>query len=122
MLEIITGFFLNISNEIATWWARQTAYNLWWHAFGGVAQTLFFSRWLVQWFMSERAQKSVVPVVFWFLSFLGGLMMLIYVTHLGSPVLMIGQAVGLSVYARNIILINREKASEADDVVKVPAE
>ena len=36
-----------------------------WLAVGLIGQGLFASRFLVQWWASERARRSVVPVMFW---------------------------------------------------------
>ena len=115
-------FFQHLFSGISSWWSNQSTSDILWHLFGLLAQAMFFSRWLVQWIMSERAQKSVVPVMFWFLSLLGGIMMLIYVTYLGSPALMIGQAVGLTVYFRNIMLISKENRQREEGMSNVPAE
>ncbi len=75
---------------------------------GIVGQCLFFSRFLVQWLASERVGHSTVPVVFWYLSFVGGLMLLVYAVSRHDPVIAVGQFVGLFVYARNLILIHRK--------------
>ncbi len=115
-------FFQYLLSGVGQWWNNQSSSDILWHVFGFVAQAMFFSRWLVQWIMSERAQKSVVPVIFWFLSLFGGIMMLIYVTYLGSPALIIGQAVGLTVYIRNIMLIGRERKESREAALSVAAE
>lgn len=118
MIEFLQQFL----SAIQTWWQSQSSEDVLWHAFGLLAQAMFFSRWLVQWIVSERAKKSVVPVMFWFFSFIGGIMMLVYVTYLGSPALIIGQAIGLIVYSRNIYFIWSHKNTQADEMAKVPAE
>ena len=118
LLEIIQ----QLGTGVVNWWDSQSTADLAWHAFGFAAQGMFFSRWLVQWIISERAQKSIVPVVFWFLSLVGGFMMFIYVTHLGSPALMVGQAIGMIVYFRNIVLVKREQREAAIDMVKAVVE
>ncbi|MBL8349409.1 MAG: lipid-A-disaccharide synthase N-terminal domain-containing protein [Burkholderiaceae bacterium] len=79
--------------------------------FGG--QALFSARFLVQWVASERAKRSVVPELFWYLSVAGGLTLLIYAIYREDPVFMLGQASGLAIYARNLWLIHREKRSAA---------
>lgn len=48
-----------------------------------------------------------MPDVFWYLSVLGGVILLVYATYRRDPVFIIGQAVGLLVYSRNIWLIHR---------------
>ena len=52
-----------------------------WLVVGAVAQTLWSSRFLVQWIASEKAENSVIPVGFWFLSIAGGL---IFVLAMGA--------------------------------------
>jgi lipid-A-disaccharide synthase-like uncharacterized protein len=72
----------------------------------------------VQWLSSEREKKSVVPVAFWYLSIAGGLALLIYAVHREDPVFMLGQALGLFVYVRNLQLIRRN-ALEATARLKI---
>lgn len=80
-----------------------------WIIFGLAAQGCFFLRFLVQWIYSERRKRSVIPVYFWYLSLIGGLGILIYSIHIMDIVFIIGQGMGLLVYARNLILIHGEK-------------
>lgn len=77
---------------------------------GLAGQTLFFSRFLVQWIASEKQQASVVPLSFWYLSIGGGLLLLLYALWRKDPVITLGQAIGLLVYGRNLMLIYRQKA------------
>jgi lipid-A-disaccharide synthase-like uncharacterized protein len=83
-----------------------------WLIFGLAAQGCFFFRFFVQWIASERRKKSVIPIHFWYLSVLGGLGLLIYSIHIMDPVFIIGQSLGILIYARNLILIHREKHAE----------
>jgi len=80
-----------------------------WLVTGFVAQLIFSLRFIVQWIASERAGKSVMPVAFWFISLLGGFMLLAYAIHRQDPVFILGQAAGVVVYFRNLVLIYREK-------------
>jgi lipid-A-disaccharide synthase-like uncharacterized protein len=82
-----------------------------WFAVGMFGQVFFASRFFVQLFYSEKAKKSVMPVAFWYISIVGGLITLVYSVRLGQMGLpfFIGQVGGLAVYARNLILIHREK-------------
>ena len=77
---------------------------------GMLGQVLFFSRFLVQWIASEKKGRSVVPLSFWYLSIGGGFLLLIYAIWRKDPVITLGQAVGLFVYVRNLMLIHRRKA------------
>ncbi len=80
-----------------------------WLAFGFLGQALFTGRMLAQWISTERKRQSVVPVVFWWLSLFGGVILAIYFLRRGDPVGSIGQLAGLVVYARNLTLILRPR-------------
>lgn len=80
-----------------------------WLTFGFLAQAIFMSRMLVQWIATERARSSVVPAGFWWLSLVGGLMLLTYFLRRGDPVGVAGQAFGVVVYSRNLLFIVRER-------------
>jgi lipid-A-disaccharide synthase-like uncharacterized protein len=84
-----------------------------WIALGFIAQFAFTMRFLVQWIASERAGRSVVPVAFWFFSIGGGLLLLVYAIKRQDPVFIAGQALGLFIYARNLMLIFRPKRGAA---------
>ena len=81
----------------------------WWVVLGFTAQAAFASRFIVQWIASERAGRSYVPVAFWYLSIIGGVLLLTYAIYRVDPVFILGQATGLIVYSRNLILIHRAK-------------
>lgn len=78
----------------------------WWVLLGFSGQLLFSMRFIVQWVMSERARKSVMPVAFWYFSLAGGVVLLSYAIYRRDPVFMFGQGLGLIVYARNLWLIH----------------
>jgi len=80
----------------------------WWVIFGLAGQLLFMGRFLVQWIASERARKSVVPVAFWYFSIGGGLILLSYAIYRADPVFILGQSLGVFIYARNLWLIRAE--------------
>lgn len=77
---------------------------------GFLGQLLFSSRFIVQWIASERARNSVMPVVFWWLSLAGGATLLSYAIWRMDPVFIMGQGMGLVVYARNLFLIRSATA------------
>jgi len=76
-----------------------------WLVIGFLAQAMFTMRFIIQWIASERAGKSIVPVAFWYFSFFGGAMLLSYAVYRMDPVFILGQAMGLFVYSRNLYLI-----------------
>jgi lipid-A-disaccharide synthase-like uncharacterized protein len=78
-----------------------------WVGIGFFGQALFFGRWLVQWIASERNAESRVPVSFWYMSLIGGLITLAYAIYRRDPVFISGQGLGTVVYVRNLILIHR---------------
>jgi lipid-A-disaccharide synthase-like uncharacterized protein len=80
---------------------------LWWVLLGLTAQIVFGMRFIVQWWVSEKAGRSTVPLSFWYLSLAGGILMLAYAIYRWDPVFMLGQALGLAVYVRNLVLISR---------------
>jgi lipid-A-disaccharide synthase-like uncharacterized protein len=76
---------------------------------GFLGQLLFSARFLVQWLASERAGRSVVPELFWWLSLLGGAMLFAYAVLRRDPVFIIGQGSGLAIYLRNLAMIRRSR-------------
>ena len=84
-----------------------------WLAIGFLGQACFASRFLVQWLMSERAGRSVVPRAFWYLSIAGGAIVLSYAIWRRDPVFIAGQSAGLFVYLRNLTLLWREDRAAA---------
>ncbi|MBM4126622.1 MAG: lipid A biosynthesis protein [Nitrospira sp.] len=78
-----------------------------WLGIGFFGQALFFGRWLVQWIASEKKSESQVPVSFWYMSLIGGLITLAYAIYRRDPVFIAGQGVGSVVYIRNLMLIHR---------------
>jgi lipid-A-disaccharide synthase-like uncharacterized protein len=84
-----------------------------WLLIGFLGQGLFASRFIIQWFQSERAGRSVIPIAFWYCSLAGGAVTLAYTIYLHSVPLALGQASGLVVYSRNLYLISRERRGGA---------
>ncbi len=76
---------------------------------GFLGQGVFASRFIVQWIYSERKGESLVPVVFWYLSILGGLGLLTYAIFRKDPVIIVGQIFGILIYSRNLYLIHFNK-------------
>lgn len=78
-----------------------------WVGIGFLGQGVFFTRWVVQWLASERSARSHVPVAFWYLSLVGGLITLAYAIYRKDPVFIAGQSIGAFVYLRNLMLLSR---------------
>ncbi len=83
-----------------------------WLVLGFFAQGAFASRFLVQWIASERRKRSVIPKVFWYLSIAGSTLLLAYAVYRHDPVFIAGQAGGLLIYVRNLMLLSRRAPGE----------
>jgi|TARA_B100001059_G_C17685195_1_gene501920 lipid-A-disaccharide synthase-like uncharacterized protein len=83
-----------------------------WVSFGTLGQLIFFSRWIIQWLSSEKSKSSIIPVAFWWCSLAGGIITLVYANHIGSFPFMLAQAIGITVYSRNLLLIYRRKSEK----------
>ncbi|MFT6071715.1 MAG: lipid-A-disaccharide synthase-like uncharacterized protein [Alphaproteobacteria bacterium] len=99
-MDILYQFFNDIINQLHDPWK----------IFGIAAQSLFMMRFVVQWVASERAQKSVVPVYFWYLSILGALCLLVYGIREREIVIIMGQSLPIIIYVRNLHLIYKRNA------------
>ncbi len=84
-----------------------------WVLIGLAGQGLFFVRWLVQWFSSEKQRRSVIPISFWYLSMFGAAVLLAYSIYREDPVFIMGNLFNSAVYARNLYLIHRSRAEDA---------
>ncbi len=84
-----------------------------WLLLGIVGQGLFTMRFLVQWLSSEREGRSVVPVAFWFFSIAGGLITLVYGLAKREPIIIMGQALSIIIYVRNLMLIAKDRRGKA---------
>ena len=80
-----------------------------WLALGFAGQALFSARFLVQWVSSERHRRSVIPLAFWYLSLAGGATLFAYALHIGDPVFILGQSMGVLIYSRNLYFIHKER-------------
>ncbi|GEM_PF-447415 len=74
----------------------------WWDVLGFVGQFVFFSRFVVQWWASEKKQRNVLPVAFWYLSMVGGFVSLLYFIHLGRLPLIAAGILSMGIYGRNL--------------------
>ncbi len=84
-----------------------------WLIIGFSGQALFSMRFLVQWWQSERQQRSVIPMEFWYFSIAGALTLLVYSIYRLDPVFIVGQITGLFIYMRNLHLIKKAGQTES---------
>jgi lipid-A-disaccharide synthase-like uncharacterized protein len=95
--------------------------DVWWMVIGFGGQVLFMGRFVIQWFVSERLKRSVIPVSFWYFSILGALVLLVYAVHRRDPVFIAGQLIGVVIYVRNLHLIRMERAAAGNGMGSPPA-
>ena len=93
--------------------AEQNPYDTAWTSIGFLGQAVFGVRFLIQWLRSEQEGRSVIPIAFWYCSLGGALINLVYVIHLKSVPLVLGNTLPLFIYARNLFLTYRERAALA---------
>ncbi len=74
---------------------------------GITGQLLLNCRYLYQWYFSEKANESVLPLGFWVISLAASVMVVIYSIARQEPVLLVAQTLGIVVYVRNIIIYLR---------------
>lgn len=75
-----------------------------WLAVALVGQSIWSSRFVVQWWLSERTRESHFPPAFWALSLAGNGLLLAYALHLWDAVLIAGLALGPVIQIRNLWL------------------
>ena len=76
---------------------------------GFLGQGVFASRFIVQWIYSEKKGESYIPIIFWYLSIIGGIGLLTYAIFRKDPVIILGQSFGIIIYLRNLFLIYKKK-------------
>jgi lipid-A-disaccharide synthase-like uncharacterized protein len=69
---------------------------------GMIGQLLLNFRYFYQWYYSEKAGESILPLGFWVISAFASVMVVIYALNRWDPVLLVAQAGGLLAYLRNI--------------------
>ena len=97
---ILAAFFDNLWNHL------HGGINFW-TLFGLTGNVMFTSRFVVQWYASEKLKQSVIPKNFWHLSMVGGVIQLIYALHIGYIPVILGYLLPPVIAARNLVLIAR---------------
>src|SRR5580658_3417515 len=88
-----------------------------WEIVGWLGNLVFFSRFFVQWYATERKKQVVVPAVFWWLSLTGSLLLLTYALfteakpHRRNWVFVASYAFPWIPYVRNLIIHRRHAAA-----------
>jgi lipid-A-disaccharide synthase-like uncharacterized protein len=80
-----------------------------WAVLGFIGQLFFGTRYVIQWIVSERHGRSVIPLSFWTLSLTGSAILLVYAIHIADPVFLLANLFTGFVFSRNIMLIRKER-------------
>ncbi|MBL6765296.1 MAG: lipid-A-disaccharide synthase N-terminal domain-containing protein [Verrucomicrobiae bacterium] len=82
-----------------------------WTVIGLVGGGCFGIRFVIQWLHSEKAKRVVVPDIFWYLSFVGSIITLIYAFHIDRLPIVLGLVFSPFLYGRNLVLLHRHRKS-----------
>ena len=82
-----------------------------WKVVGWMGNAVFFSRFFVQWYTTEKLKRVVVPTAFWWLSLCGSLLLLTYSLHQQDSVFIFAYLFTWIPYIRNLIIHRRHKAA-----------
>lgn len=90
-----------------------------WTVIGFIGSALYFSRLLLQWILSERAGKPVIPAIYWYVSVAGAFILTGYAVARNDIVILCNYLVPLAIYIRQVFLHHRsDKQSTA--TIKCP--
>lgn len=75
-----------------------------WFVIGLIGEGVFFLRFVVQWWASERKNRTVVPMMFWHLSLAGTALVLAYAVFVINPVFILAYSLNIFLYVRNLYI------------------
>jgi lipid-A-disaccharide synthase-like uncharacterized protein len=81
---------------------------------GMAGQLLLNIRYIYQWYFSERARESLLPLGFWIISLVASVMVVTYSIYRDDIVLLVAQSLGLVAYTRNIYLHFKSKSIKVE--------
>lgn len=71
---------------------------------GTIGQLIFSSRFIYQWYYSEKVKRSVLPLGFWIISIVGAVIISSYAFYTDLYPIIMGHAFGFFIYSRNIMI------------------
>lgn len=69
---------------------------------GFISQSLFFTRTLLQWILSERAKRVISPAIYWVLSIIASYLFFIYGWFRNDFSILLGQMISYYIYLWNL--------------------
>lgn len=98
-------------------WPEGRFLGIYWHfwkVIGWLGNAVFFSRFLVQWYATEKHKRVVVPNAFWWLSLAGSGMLFSYALfYQRDSVFIFAYAFTWIPYVRNLIIQHRRRATRS---------
>ncbi len=86
-----------------------------WKVIGWLGNALFFTRFFVQWYATEKLKRVVVPTAFWWLSLAGSLVLLCYALfYKRDSVFIFAYAFTWIPYIRNLLIHYRHAAAHLE--------
>src|SRR4051812_32335294 len=85
-----------------------------WKIIGWLGNCIFFSRFMVQWYATEKKKQVVIPVAFWWLSLGGSLLLLSYALFRRDSVFIFANLFSWIPYIRNLMIHHRKAALDKE--------
>jgi lipid-A-disaccharide synthase-like uncharacterized protein len=82
-----------------------------WKVVGWLGNAIFFSRFFVQWYATEKKRQVVIPQAFWWLSLIGSVTLLCYSLHQKDSVFIFAYAFTWIPYIRSLMIHRQHKAA-----------
>jgi lipid-A-disaccharide synthase-like uncharacterized protein len=120
LLFLLQGYLFEENFDwlrVPAWGSDVKPAPLFWHVIGIVGLVLFSSRFWIQWWCAEKQARSYLGLPFWWLSFIGAFLSVLYFGYLGDPVNALGPAIGLIPYLRNLMLLSKQVQVEAKGLI-----
>lgn len=99
IVKVVTTPFM----RFGSWW------EIMWAGIGFLGQGVFFSRFVIQWYVSEKKKRTVIPVSFWYISLVGSFITLLYSIHKGDLVFIMAFTLNSFLYIRNLKIHYRRR-------------
>ena len=107
-MDSITNLLWHNGNFLGIEWSV-------WKVVGWLGNLVFTSRFLVQWYATEKRKQVVVPVAFWWLSLIGSLLLLAYASfYQHDSVFIFAYAFTWIPYIRNLVIARRAHRAQQD--------
>jgi len=78
---------------------------------GMAGEGVFFLRFVVQWWASEKHGRTVVPMMFWYLSLIGTFGVLAYAAYCINWVFILAYSLNVFLYVRNLAIARRTQVA-----------